>query len=85
MDKQEDSDWAQMQKGVYKDNKHDAGDSEETKTLSEHAVLGVRKAKVHGKAKSHLDFHLVQDMKDGKKGFEHTKDKKIDLSRIKLT
>lgn len=34
-----------------------------TKTLSEHAVIGVRNAKAHAKAKTHLDFHLVQDMK----------------------
>lgn len=34
-----------------------------TKTLSEHAVIGVRNAKAHAKAKTHFDFHLVQDMK----------------------
>lgn len=59
-----------MKKGVYKDHKHNPGDPEETKTLSEHAVIGVRKAKAHGKAKTHLDFHLVLDMKGDKKGFQ---------------
>lgn len=68
-DKQNDSDWAQMQKGLYKDHKHDPGDSEKTKTLSEHAVIGVRKAKAHAKARTHFDFHLVQDMKGSKKRF----------------
>lgn len=41
-----------------------------TKTLSEHAVIGVRNAKAHAKAKTHLDFHLVQDMKGNQKGFQ---------------
>lgn len=39
-------------------------------TLPAHAAIRVRKAKAHGKPKTHVDFHLVQDMKGTKKGFQ---------------
>lgn len=69
---------------MYKDHRHDPGDPEKTKTLSEHAVIRVRNAKAHTKARTHLDFHLVQDMKSNKKGFQTYKGQESGFIKYKM-